>query len=79
MPMGRLLGCIWTTGATNSTVKHTGDTLDTKRRAFLRARDELIELRRLKVDNDIYRPDDDPLALEETRFVDIIKKRDTGQ
>jgi hypothetical protein len=59
--------------------KHTGDNLEAKKKAFQRARNELVKLRRFKVDNDIYRPDDDFLALEEARFVDIIKKRDTGQ
>lgn len=59
--------------------KHTGDNPGTKRKAFQRARDDLIELRRFKVDNDIYRPDGDFPAIDEARYVEAIKKRDTGQ
>jgi KaiC/GvpD/RAD55 family RecA-like ATPase len=59
--------------------KHTGDSIDTKRKAFNRARKDLVELRRFKVDNDVYFPAGDFPALDEAPYVDIIKKRDAGQ
>ena len=59
--------------------KHTGDTLDTKRRAFNRARKDLVELRRFKVEDDIYHPDGDLASFEVAIYPDKIKKRDKGQ
>lgn len=59
--------------------KHTGDNSDTKRTAFRRARDELVKLGRLRVDNDIYFPAGDFAAIDELRYAEMIAKRDTGQ
>ncbi len=52
--------------------KHTGDNTDTKRRAFTRAREGLVKIGLLEVDNDIYRSNDEALLLA------IIMKRDSG-
>jgi hypothetical protein len=59
--------------------KHTGDTIDTKRRAFNRARKDLVELRKFKVEDDIYHPDGEFSAFDVAMYTDKIKKRDTGQ
>lgn len=59
--------------------KHTGDTLDTKRKAFNRARKDLVELRRFKVEDDIYHPDGDFAAFDVNTYTNWIKERDTGQ
>ena len=59
--------------------KHTGDITDTKRRAFNRARKDLVDLRRFKVEDDIYHPDGDFASFDVAMYTDIIKKRDTGQ
>ena len=59
--------------------RHTGDSLGTKRKAFNRAREDMIEIRRFKVDNDIYSPAGDFACIDATRYAEIIKKRDTGQ
>ena len=59
--------------------KHTGDNANTKRRNFNRARAELVDLCRLRVDNDVYFPAGPFPAIGEARFVGIIRKRDTGQ
>lgn len=59
--------------------KHTGDNVDTKRRGFNRARKDLVELRRLKVEHDVYHPDGDLSAFDNTRYAEMIVKRDTGQ
>ena len=59
--------------------KHTGDNIDTKRRGFNRARKDLVELRRLKVEHDIYHPDGDLSDFDNTRYAEMIAKRDTGQ
>lgn len=58
--------------------KHTGDSIDTKRRAFNRARKDLVELRRFKVEDDVYHPDGDFASFDVAMYTDIIKKRDTG-
>lgn len=59
--------------------KHTGDSIDTKRRAFNRARKDLVELRRFKVEDDVYHPDGDLASFDVAMYTDIVKKRDTGQ
>lgn len=59
--------------------KHTGDSIDTKRRAFNRARKDLVELRRFKVEDDMYHPDGDLASFDVAMYTEMIKKRDTGQ
>jgi KaiC/GvpD/RAD55 family RecA-like ATPase len=59
--------------------KHTGDSIDTKRKAFNRARKDLVELRRVKVEHDIYHPDGDFPAFDNALYAEMIKNRDTGQ
>lgn len=59
--------------------RHTGDNIGAKKKAFQRAREDLVKLGRFKVDNDIYRPDGDFPAIDEARYVEVIKNRDTGQ
>ena len=59
--------------------KHTGDSIDTKRRAFNRARKDLVEMHRFKVEDDVYHPDGEFPALDVARYTDTINKRDPGQ
>lgn len=59
--------------------EHPGDNIAAKKKAFQRTRDSLLSLNLLRADNDVYFPGGDFPALDEARYVDIIKKRDTGQ
>lgn len=57
--------------------KHTGDSKDTKRHAFNRARKELVEMKRFRVDNDVYHPAGDFPFFDVNTYTNWIKERDT--
>lgn len=44
--------------------KHTGDTQEAKRKAFLRVRNDLVNSRRISVNDDVYRLDDTGFEIE---------------
>lgn len=55
--------------------KHTGDTQDAKRKAFLRVRNDLVSSKRITVDDDVYRIDDMGFQIDMSLRRD---KRDTA-
>jgi hypothetical protein len=56
---------------------HHGENVETKRKAFNRARQDLVQARKISADDDIYRPTDEGIIGQIE--VDAMFKRDTGQ